>query len=555
MRSLTEAPIGSTARSGTFKVLGAIFLLALVLRLLWMFVLVDSANNEGIYYLRVAENLLAGKGYIGLRENGLQILYPPLFPYLIAGLTAIIGNAEWAARVINILVGSALILPVFLIGKQLANRQVGILAAALVAIHPFMIAMATVILSETIYMFLVMNGLFAVIRAAKTGSIWCSVLAGFCFGLAYLARPEGLLFAVIAGVGLGVIYLRKPLSAISTGGLLLVTTVVIIAPYIVWLSDVAGEFLLESKSADNYATKSQLMAHVPPAEIFCGLNDDLTGKGSSIISNLDEIKKWHLPTVKAAKFALSTAPFSVPSTIWHLTMKRIMGNPVFILLVALGFVSGVRRRESWTVHCVLLIAVGATFLALLLAPTQMFQERYVFPCLAPMAVWCAEGLLVLGEWVNKKAGVGSDSRWPGRTVIVLGLIGMIIIPLPVVRSVPDFQQGWGDNHLSKTLGYWFLKHSSVPHPRIMDINDPALAYYASGVLEPFPYAPAGKALAYIDRRKIDYLVLPSHPDSARPYVADWKQNGIPGGHAKLIYEVPDPKGGEVQVYQWNNPAG
>jgi 4-amino-4-deoxy-L-arabinose transferase-like glycosyltransferase len=552
--SLTEAPIGNTARSGTFRVLGAIFVLALLLRVLWMLIFVDSANNEGIYYLRLAENLAAGKGYIGLRENGLQLLYPPLFPCLIAGLTGIVGNAELAARVINMLAGSVMILPVFFIGKQLGSRRLGILAAILVAIHPFFISMATVILSETVYMLLIMSGLYAVIRAGKAGSVLYSVLAGLCFGLAYLTRPEALLIAVIAAVGLGVIWLRRPLGAMSTGGLLFVTTALVIAPYIAWLSNVTGEFLLESKSADNYATKSQLMAHVPAAEIFYGLNDDLTGKGSSMISNLEEIKKWHLPTMEAAKFALGTAAFSIPAVIVHLTTKRIVGNPVFILLAAIGFISGVRRRESWITHGALLAAVGAAVLALLLAPTQMFQERYIFPCVAPMLVWCGEGLLVLAEWANRAMGIGSERRWPYRSFIALGLLSIVIIPLPVVRTVPDFQQGWGDHHLSKSIGYWLLEHSSVPHPRIMDVDD-ALAYYAGGVLEPFPYADADKALDYIKTRKIDYLVLSSQSDSARPYLADWKQNGIPGGHAKLVYQATDPKGGEVQIYRWNDAAG
>jgi asparagine N-glycosylation enzyme membrane subunit Stt3 len=83
----------------------------------------------------VAENLAAGQGYIGLSGN-LQLLYPPLFPGLIALGTALFEHAELVARIIDIVFGAALVVPTFLITRLIGGSRVAAVGALLVAFHP-----------------------------------------------------------------------------------------------------------------------------------------------------------------------------------------------------------------------------------------------------------------------------------------------------------------------------------------------------------------------------------------------------------------------------------
>src|SRR5580704_10031552 len=60
-----------------------ILLLAFTLRLLSARFLMGSIDSEGAEYARIAENLLNGKGSVGIALPGAQLMFPPLFPLLI----------------------------------------------------------------------------------------------------------------------------------------------------------------------------------------------------------------------------------------------------------------------------------------------------------------------------------------------------------------------------------------------------------------------------------------------------------------------------------------
>src|SRR5271166_5433632 len=54
-----------------------ILLLAFALRLLSARFLMGAIDSEGAEYARIAENLLNGKGYVGIALPGAQLMFPP----------------------------------------------------------------------------------------------------------------------------------------------------------------------------------------------------------------------------------------------------------------------------------------------------------------------------------------------------------------------------------------------------------------------------------------------------------------------------------------------
>jgi hypothetical protein len=87
-------------------------------------------------------------GYVGLATPGPEVNFPSLFPLLIAGTSFVTQNYEWAGRVVSLVLGTLLPLPVFGIAALLFNRRVGFIAALLVSLHPLLVNLSFAVLSE-----------------------------------------------------------------------------------------------------------------------------------------------------------------------------------------------------------------------------------------------------------------------------------------------------------------------------------------------------------------------------------------------------------------------
>ncbi|MFB6292337.1 MAG: ArnT family glycosyltransferase [Candidatus Nanohaloarchaea archaeon] len=62
--------------------------------------------------------------------------YPPLYPYLIAISNLVLGQSEFAVRVVSPLMGVLAVGITYFTGKEMANKEVGLAAAALMALNP-----------------------------------------------------------------------------------------------------------------------------------------------------------------------------------------------------------------------------------------------------------------------------------------------------------------------------------------------------------------------------------------------------------------------------------
>ena len=101
------------------------------------------------YHMRLVDNLLhhfplriSFDPYI-VYPYGAMVSWPPFFDWLIAGLSWLVGLGSPSQHTIDIvgayippILGTITIIPVYFIGKELFNRWVGIIAAALIAILP-----------------------------------------------------------------------------------------------------------------------------------------------------------------------------------------------------------------------------------------------------------------------------------------------------------------------------------------------------------------------------------------------------------------------------------
>ena len=150
----------------SYKLLVAILFIALLVRLYWVITQAAVIENEGGEYARIAENLLKGNGYVGTTE-GPQLLFPPLYPILIAIFSLVTGDSEVAGRLVSLVIGTSLILPIFFISLHIYGRKVAFIAASLVAFHPLLISLSAAVYSEPTFMTLTMAGVYWGLRAIE----------------------------------------------------------------------------------------------------------------------------------------------------------------------------------------------------------------------------------------------------------------------------------------------------------------------------------------------------------------------------------------------------
>ena len=113
---------------------------------------------------------------------------PPLFLYLVAGAMHLLGASETAARIPSLMATGLTILLTFLLGCRLYSCAVGLLAAWLMALSPFVLSFAPTAFTDPL---LVMWVLTACLAAGYGRPGW----AGVSLGLAIATKQQGLFFA------------------------------------------------------------------------------------------------------------------------------------------------------------------------------------------------------------------------------------------------------------------------------------------------------------------------------------------------------------------------
>ena len=176
-----------------------ILCLALALRLFWLQTQCPIIENEGGEYAAIAENLLAGKGYVGQGLTGKpQLIFPPLYPLATAAIAALTHNTESAGRLLSVAMGVWLVFALFKLGTHFYGRSVGLLAAAMAAIHPLLLKSSVQVQTETMYFTFIVLGAYYTIKAVESHSVRHFLFAGALYGCAYLTRPEALLLLAVS---------------------------------------------------------------------------------------------------------------------------------------------------------------------------------------------------------------------------------------------------------------------------------------------------------------------------------------------------------------------
>ena len=176
---------------------------AVLLRIGLSFTLPRTIQADECYYLLLGYNLLAGNGftYSGYPE----LHFTPLYP-IVAGLVHLLtGDFETAS---NLVYAGLLLFPVFAMARRIYGVHTAWLAAVLTAIVPALTVSVLYwgTLTEPLYLSLLYGGLALLLAGLEDDRLGILAAAGALLGLAYLTRPEAVVyfgvFVIVAWVWL-----------------------------------------------------------------------------------------------------------------------------------------------------------------------------------------------------------------------------------------------------------------------------------------------------------------------------------------------------------------
>jgi 4-amino-4-deoxy-L-arabinose transferase-like glycosyltransferase len=222
---ITEAPVtnddvreGSSQPAGltrsfakSLAVVAAIGLVVRVLNVLWWRPTTDRLGFTGYrlggdawYYHMQANAMAAGKFFIDpvayhfFRLERPSAVHPPLYSLYLSFWSRLGVDSVTGHRLVSGLLGVGVIVTIGLLGRRIAGPKVGLIAAAITAVYPFMWINDGMLMSESLVVLASAFVLYAAYSFAGSPSTRTAVVLGVACGAAALGRSElTLLFPIL----------------------------------------------------------------------------------------------------------------------------------------------------------------------------------------------------------------------------------------------------------------------------------------------------------------------------------------------------------------------
>ncbi len=225
-----------------------IFVVALAIRLIPVLLTMDIgiALDDMFQYDTLAESIRLGKGYTWY--GGMPTAFrAPLYPLFLAIVYALFGHRFLAVRIIQAVIGAALPLMVYVLGRRLFNDRVARAASWVTVFYPMFLFYPLALVTENLFFLLVPLTVLYLLKAIQTAHRVYYLLAGLLLGLSILTR------SVMAGFVLLILpwlwyYVSPRREAIKNWGLLLLWVAVLTVPWSVRNSLLHDQFVFVESS-------------------------------------------------------------------------------------------------------------------------------------------------------------------------------------------------------------------------------------------------------------------------------------------------------------------
>lgn len=399
--------------------LAGIALAGLALRVGYVYVVAPHAPQglDAIWYHLQAGSIADGTGYVDPRTlftegRGVATAnFPPLWPALLAlpvkaGVTSV-----RTLQLTGAVVGTGTVVLTGLIGRRLLTPRVGLVAAAIAAGLPALLAADGSLMADSLYVVLVLAGVLAGLRGASdSASLSWWALSGVLLGLAALARSDALLLIPFV---LGAFIIRGEREAVKRRlrGLATAAACVVLSlvPWVVrnhaemgtWnpLSSNSGSLLEGANCASTYGR-----VHLGAWDAACLIESDQVDRPeleradrarragidyatshlarTPVVAAARVLRAWGLydPIDQAREFEAVESRTPDWQVLAWATSLALLGSGVVGLVLT--------RRRGLRTQVLTNLVIGATFVALV----SWGNSRFVLVALPALAIYAAAAL-------------------------------------------------------------------------------------------------------------------------------------------------------------------
>lgn len=407
--------------------------------------------TDGTSYALTARGVMNGE-WRGLATYG-------FYPVLIALAGMLVPDLETAGRLVSVVFGSLLVLPLYFLGRALFSRSIAVAACLVAIVWPPFVASSCEVITQATFTTLLLTSIYFIWQGMANPSLARGGLGGMFIGLSFLTRPEALLIALAAPIVLAMAnpgeFRQKRLFFWSYGGSFLL----VFALNLVLVHQVTGEWQLSAKTDSALNDALSYYLNIPDINYIPGYQP-----------------KGYLDIIR-----------DHPAFIWknslrnlHKAWDTMLPLPLWLLFFT-GLLSGGFARERNRIRLLLLSLLSP--LAVIIVFYYIdggYTEAYLPLMLLFVAAGLATVVTKFGELLRGKlptgfAGSAAQIPW----LPVVAAVYALVLFVPQVRDdVSDAQYNFEmDNgrRAEKHIGL-LLKHN-LPPGKIMT-RWARIAFYA-----------------------------------------------------------------------------
>ena len=516
---------------------------------------------------------LGASGAIHGLNHVLHTYWSPLYPFFVALFGRVFTNYELAGRLVSILFGTILIVPVFLFVEKYLSKKVAWFCSLLIAFFPMLIESSFSALTESLYIFMAITGVILGFLAIQKKSILLAATTGGLFSLAYLTRPEGIGFLIVF-VGLAISVLiyqalkKREYRLIFVLVSAVISFLIISSPYLYYLHDVTGEWTLSSKGTTNMQGSITAMENKgKKLNPWLLLNEDNSHLPDDEIYHTGEFLKIYQQNSRAGD--ATDDQNSVQITLFLVVKKylrnfyqvvttgigQVLSVPILLLTVLGLFGNSWDRERTWRELYLLSYVV---FFWFVLIPMFHITERYMLQIVPIVLIWSGLGVEKLLEWFQQTT-LNFQISWNKRlvstlkTLFVLMLVGSFIVPGLTRMGLknPFLSEKWVEPIEQKKAGLWLKAHYNET-PIIMAWNH-AISFYAGNYnikqTVSIPQNELDRVLAYARNRGAKFLALNEKNREDFPTIDYLLDESQAPSNLKLIYKDDSIAGLKTLIYE------
>ncbi|MEE2675030.1 MAG: glycosyltransferase family 39 protein [Myxococcota bacterium] len=481
--------------------------------------------NDGPAFLRVAGLFQRGEWSQALSHH-----YHPLYPSLVSLVARLSGGLESAAVVVSVVAGSLGVVALYAFLRRAFDERVAWVGGVLFALHPYAVTFSADVQSEGLYFTLFLATVAGLWRALMDRSAAWAALSGALAGVAYWTRPEGLGLAAV-GIAFAALLLFQgrwsaPFFARWAAALAL-GSVVVVAPYVVHLHGLTGEWMLTQKKSIG----------------------DLTGSGGSKGVSEDaapDRQRWAPPPMRrpAPRQAgllparIDFEPRSIAAGVELVAVSASALSPVIVVLLGIGVFTLRGRLGARGNFLLLIVGLYAVVLYGLALNVGYLNRRHVLAPLLPLLGYAAVAVPVVGAGLLRAVRLGVDKQRT-RSPVWVGLALVAALTLP--KTLAAHRE---ERIATRRAAEWLAGRSDLSGP--VAAAKARTAYYAGEVFVHLSREGSGSDVRRLRRAGARFLVIDDAQIASRPAVAaQW--SGLAeihrveaSGRTAFVYDLATP---------------